>query len=300
MKGAFLVGQIVLIPAMLLTMFHFVVRPWLRERRVSTDGWLCIAFLLAAPWDPLSNYGQTWFTYNSGLVNFGSVVGELPGVLGRHGPGVGEAWSIIAITTIYVTVFIWMAIFVCWLMRSAKRRYPKLGPVALVGICLAITMLADLLIEGIILQRFGFYNFAGGHWSLFPSHFYKYPLHEMVFGGAVFAMFCCLRYFTNDKGETLVERGSDRLRASPGRKNVIRGLAVIAAVHVGFLFCYHLPSGFMGINSTAWPEDTQNRSYFTNGVCGPEVNRACPGPATPNPRQDAPYLDFEGNLVPVQ
>lgn len=297
MQATLIAGQVFFAAAALFSLWWFLVRPWRREGRLTLDGILCIAFLLASPWDPLSTYGQDWFTYNSWLVNFGSVVGELPGVIGRHTAGAGEALPIIFIPAVYVSAFIWLSVLVCALMRAAKRRRPGLTPVGMIGICLLITMLADVVIEGLAFTPLGFYNFAGGHWLINGGHYYQFPLHEMVLGGAVFATFVCLRYFVNDKGETIAERGLDRIAASPRRKDLLRVLAVIGAVHLGFLFAYHLPTGVLALNSTAWPHDVVKRSYFTNHVCGPEVDRACPGPRTPNPRQHSPYLDYDGKLV---
>jgi Spirocyclase AveC-like len=291
------VGQVVMPAAAVFSFYWFLARPWLRERRITTDGLLCIAFLLASPWDPLSTYTNDWFTYNSHLVNFGSVVSVLPGVLGRHGAGVGDAWSVLFIAPVYVAVFIWMSVLFCAMLRRIQRRWPTLGPLRIVGICFVICVVADIVIEGIINAPLGFYAFSGGHWLINGGHYYQYPIHEGVFGGAVFCSFVCLRYFTNDKGETLAERGVSQLKISPARKNWLRGFAVVAAVHVGFLLCYHLPTAIFATNTTQWPKDVQTRSYFTNRICGPEVDRACPGPHTPISRPGAPYLNYEGRMV---
>ena len=277
-------------------LLRFLARPWLRERRITTDGLLCIAFLLASPWDPLSTYTNNWFTYNSHLVNFGSVVGELPGVLGRHGAGVGDAWSILFIAPVYVSVFIWMSVLFCALMRRMQRRF-GLGPIRLIAVCFAMCVAADIVIEGIAFAPLGFYVFSGGHWLINAGHYYQYPIHEGLFGGAVFCSFVCLRYFTNDRGETVAERGVSTLKTTPARKNALRALAIIAAVHIGFLLTYHLPSALFAVNTTAWPKDVQTRSYFTNRICGPVVDRACPGPGTPISRPGAPYMNYEGKMV---
>lgn len=282
--------------AALFSFYWFLVRPWLRERRITTDGLLCVAFLLAAPWDPLSTYTNDWFTYNSRLLNMGSVVDVLPGHLGRMGPGYGAAWSFV-IASIYVSVFIWMAVLFCGLMRRMQRRWPSLGPMRMVGICFAMCVLADIVIEGIINAPLGLYAFSGGHWLINGGHYYQYPIHEGIFGGAVFCSFVCLRYFTNDRGETLAERGVSSLKISQGKKNWLRAFAIIAAVHIGFLLTYHLPSAIFAVNTTKWPSDVVNRSYFTNGICGPAVNRACPGPGVPISRPGAPYMNFAGTMV---
>jgi hypothetical protein len=296
MNAAGIAGEVIFTSAAVFSFYWFLARPWLRERRITTDGLLCIAFLLASPWDPLSTYTNDWFTYNSHLINFGSVVGELPGVLGRHGAGVGDAWSVLFIAPVYVSVFIWMSVLFCALMRTVQRRF-GLGPVGVTAFCFALCVAADVVIEGIAFAPLGFYAFSGGHWLINAGHYYQYPIHEGIFGGAVFCSFVCLRYFTNDRGETLAERGAYSLRTTRVRRDGLRALAIIGAVHVGFLLTYHLPTAIFAVNTTAWPKDVQTRSYLTNNICGPTVDRACPGPGVPISRPGAPYMNDEGKMV---
>jgi hypothetical protein len=296
MKTEMVSIEVIATLATIFTLYWFLVRPWRRERRVTTDGLLCIAFLTISFFDPLSNFAQNWFTYNSYLVNFGSVMTEIPGVTAFHEAGANEAFPLLIVPTAYVTAFIWLSIIGCKVMSAAKRRWPSIGPGRLVLVCLAFTMLADVVIEGLFYMPLGFWSYAGGHWAINAGHYYQYPVHEIICGGAVFAMFVCLRYFTNDRGETIAERGIDRIRTTPARKVLLRGLAIVAFVHIGFLATYHLPQAIFGLNSTRWPQDVQSRSYFTNHICGPETDRACPGPTVPNSRPDSPYLNRSGGL----
>ena len=54
---AFLIGwQIVPIPLMVVILYWFLVRPWRREGRPTTDGLLCLAFLFVSFQDPLINH----------------------------------------------------------------------------------------------------------------------------------------------------------------------------------------------------------------------------------------------------
>lgn len=73
-----------------LCCYGLLLRPWLRERRVTSDGLLFIGFVTASPWDMLSNYAQSWFVYSSNLVNYGSVMGELPGILSYRASGISK------------------------------------------------------------------------------------------------------------------------------------------------------------------------------------------------------------------
>jgi hypothetical protein len=91
-----------------------------------------------------------------------------------------------------------------------------------------------------------------------------------------------LRYFTDDRGRTLVERGSERLKGGTGRQGMIRFLALLGICQTVMLFAYNVPVAILiGGHSTRWPADIQNRSYFTDGLCGAQTTRMCPGPGVP-------------------
>ena len=107
-----------------------------------------------------------------------------------------------------------------------------------------------------------------------------------------------LRYFKDDHGRTVVERGVDKLQISEGRRNLVRFLAIFGITNVLVLACYNIPNSIIGAHSTEWPKDLQSRSYFTDYMCGEGTDRACPGPAVPLSRgDDSAYMDRNGNLV---
>lgn len=286
MRTALVAGQALFVAGALYFLYRFLVLPWRRERQVTTDGLLCIAALLASPFDMLSNYWAYWFTYNSWLVNQGSVMSSLPGVVQPHGAGVGEAWPILLIPGAYVVVFVGLAILGCRAMSWAKRRWPSIGTVRLIALCFVATMLLYLVFDGLICMPLGFWAFQGGHIPLLNADtYYKYPLQEMVTAGAVFTIFTCWRYFKDDRGNTIAERGIERIRAPLPVKTAMRGLALVAVVFIGMVLTYHLPNGLLARSGTEWPQDLQERSYFTNGICAGDTGRPCPGsPGYAEPR----------------
>lgn len=290
--------QLVSVVGMLALFYGYVVRPWRRERRIPTDGYLYIALLLASPWDTLSGYVQTWYTYNSYLLNYGTVIGELPGILSYRAPGANEAWSILAIPFIYGSAFLLMTILGCALIHTAKSRWPRMGIFSTIAMCIAFTLLMDVVIEAYLFLPLGLYSIPGGHLLINAGKYYQYSLWEGIFVSFTFTACILLRYHTNDAGETVAERGLSKLSSPNGVKSLLRGLGIIGIVHVFFLVFYHLPVAVsIGTNSAEWPQDIQARSYFTNGICGPQANRACAGPDTPIYRPGAPYLDYQGHLV---
>ena len=244
MRVVLIVGQVLFVAGALVFIYRLLVLPWLRERRVTTDGLLVIAALLASPFDMFSNYWHYWFTYDSYLLDEGSIMSELPGVVQPHGAGVGEAWPILLIPGAYVVIFVGLAIIGCAAMRWAKRRWPGIGAVTLIAFCFVLTMLLYLVIDGLICMPLGFWAFQGGRWPLLNGDtYYKYPAQEMVTAGAVFTIFTCWRYFVNDRGQTIAERGIDRVKAPVAGKTALRGLALYAVVMLGMFATYHIPTG---------------------------------------------------------
>ena len=61
--------------------------------------------------------------------------------------------------------------------------------------------------------------------TLWYGHYYQFPIYEAVFSGLWWAALACLGYFLNDKGQTIAERGIDRVQVSTKRKAWIRWAA---------------------------------------------------------------------------
>jgi hypothetical protein len=180
-------------------------------------------------------------------------------------------------------------------MRAATNRWPTIGPLRLILVCYAAMLVFDFVIEGVIWMPFGFYSMPGGHWGLFPDAYHKFPFHEVLVGGAWWAAWPVLAWFRNDKGETLVERGSSEVTGSVRRKTVMRFLAMVAYCQLAYFFLYNLPIiTLWAPDPGQWPRAVQERSYFTGHLCGESVNRLCPGrgiPLTVNA-----WVDNEGVL----
>jgi hypothetical protein len=123
------------------------------------------------------------------------------------------------------------------------------------------------------------------------------PLMEVVHGGMFFTVPGVLKYFVNDVGETIAERGSQTIPGT-GKRAVMRAVAVIGAIHVGFLATYHIPVMAYGVNSSEYPDDVKQRSYFLGNTCGESLDIACPGPNVPVLRPGTGHFDWHGNYVP--
>ena len=64
----------------IVVVHRYIIRPWRRERRLTLDAMMIIAF--AQAWmlqDPWLNYSNTWFNYNAAFVNLGCPQCHAPG-----------------------------------------------------------------------------------------------------------------------------------------------------------------------------------------------------------------------------
>ena len=291
------VGQ-VLIPVLALAFFcYFLIRPWLRERRVTFDGLMCIAALTVSMYDPFSLFAQPWFAYNSYLLNFGTPLSEFPGWISLAEPGRTVAWPVPVLPAFYVVSFVIIGILGCSVLNLLKRRSPSLGQVGLFVGVVIIMGLFELLLEGVLFLPMGFWSLAGGSYPItFPGHYFQLPANDFFHVFVVMVAMVYLRHAVNDRGQTIVERGMEQISASPVKQAGVRLLAMVAAIHIITFSLFHIPCIFWSLNSPEWPKDTTDRSYFQN-QCGPLMNRACPGPGVPMTRPDSAYLDWSGHVV---
>ncbi|MET0660615.1 MAG: spirocyclase AveC family protein, partial [Steroidobacteraceae bacterium] len=112
-------GQILMTTAWCWSFYLFVIRPLMRERRMSTDGFILIGCTIASLWDALTLVGQYWFTYNSYLFNRGSILSVVPITLSPHTAGANEAWPLFFINTLYGN-FVLVAMLLCALLRAVR------------------------------------------------------------------------------------------------------------------------------------------------------------------------------------
>ncbi|BDE15513.1 MULTISPECIES: spirocyclase AveC family protein [Mycobacterium] len=305
MKVAMVFFQAVSIPVGLILIGWFVVRPIVRQRRLTLDGMLVLAFSTLWFQDPLSAYGGHWFTYNSWTFNYGSWVHSVPGWLSNGKPGAMVVEPILIMPGLYVYVFVITMFLGCAVMRRAKARWPQIGTLGLIVCCFVAMVGFDIILEGVIFMPLGIWEYPGGRgFSIFSGTYHAFPLNEVVTVSATFTAVACLRYFRNDRGQTLVERGAENLRLSDRSQAVVRALAVLAGVHVALFLTYNVPNYWIGTHSKEWQRDLLERSYFTDGLCGQGTDRACPGPGVPLSRNDntgsgggSGYLTPDGKAV---
>jgi hypothetical protein len=266
----------ILCPAIAVVCLTYVVRQCRRQHRLTFDAVLMIAWILVYWQDPLLNYLRPTFFYSTELINLGSWTSRVPGWMSPRGHLLAE--PIVWAGSVYAW-FLFASMLTCAAMKTAKRRWPNLGVLGLMGAGWASMFLFDLIIE-VIFVRTHLYTYAATVkvLTLWPGTWNQFPIYESILWGGVMAMTGFLRYFRDDRGRSVVERGVDQLSVTTGKKNILRILAVAGCLNVMFVFGYNLPIQVFNLHV----DDTvEVPTWMSSGICGDDTPYDCPGPDTP-------------------
>jgi len=274
------------VPALAAWMlWHFLVSPWRRTGRVTTDGMLIAAFSMIFFWDMGMNFSSTVLFYNSYFINRGSWnLGSWPFWMSPDANALPE--PIFVTIPGYVALVFSQILIVNGLLRKVKARFSGIGVLGSIGFIIAGLTVLDSLIE-IILIRTGIYAYPGAIRSLtlFAGQTYQFPLTEgFTFGGLGVGATALLSYFRDKDGKTWAEYGIEQITLFGGKgREWVRFLAIFGFVHGSFILLYTVPNQFLSLNSGPFP--AHYPSYMVNGMCvyGPQANQ-CPGPGVMAPR----------------
>ena len=297
MKIELIAWQAFSIPAALAMLYFLVIRPWRRNRNVGIDGLFVIAGFSIFCQDVWSSAGNHWFTYNSYMVNFGSWANDVPWFNAYGKPAQMLVEPILFLPAAYTYIMAIGAALGCWAMRMFKTRRPQTKTVGMIAFGFLVMCAFDVVIEGMIWLPLGIFEYPGGHWSLFPNSYHKFPLNEMLTIGAVFTAMAALKFYRDDRGLTIVERGVTKLGLSPGKTLALRALAIVGFVNLAMFAFYNVPNTLLAINGEEWPADLQKRSYFLDGLCGEGTDRACPGGSNPHITENSVYPNTQGGVT---
>lgn len=299
-QGAALVAIQVGGSALALFCIHWtLVRPYLKERVVKSEGLLVLSYGTLYFWDPISNAANYWFLYNANLWNKGSWVNEMP-LFRAWGGEPGAMWSepIFGMGPGYVyfwVIGVWAGTR-CF--KFVKRRFPQVGTAGALVACYAGIFIFDVVIEAFIWMRTGFFVYPGGRQlgTIFGESYLAFPFIEAALIGVLLTPYVLLIQYKDDKGRFFVERGIDRVKLGSKGKTAVRFLAILAIAHVFYFSCYNIWAYHIGANATEYPREVQQRSHFLNGLCGEGAGRLCPGEAVPNSRGTSAYIDEQGSV----
>jgi hypothetical protein len=249
----------------------YLLRPLLRERRLTLDGKLLVAAFLSWFYDPLFNYFSYSQAWNSHLVNLSSWVNFIPGWSFPNSTPLAEPLLFTGPATIW-GIF-GSSLIGCALIERLRRRHPTMSNLALFACLGAIFGLADIVFETVLVRGLetAAYPDSPHFLTLFAGKPYQLPVLEPVCIIPLFLGVTAIRYFRDSEGRSVVERGAEQIR-SPRFRQLASLLAVTGALHVVMVVGYQLPWQLVALKADTAPVMP---SYFRIGDCGSEPDHTC-------------------------
>lgn len=267
--------EIVLVAFVLLTV-GLTARSAIRQRTLTPNAMLLIAFASMLWLDPMLNYLRPGFYFSQNLINVESWVQFIPGQLAPHANliPVPYVWVIGA----YIGFFLPVILLNVALARWMRRRWPAVRLSVVFAVIFLTSAAVDLGLEGVATRTGVMAYPSGSHtWSVWGGQTYQVPMIELVAAGMFWTLCSMLVLLRDDRGWTPIERGAETI-ASPLRQKIARQLALIGVANVLFL---SLPLGVVQIGvAHTDPFPTGHPRHLTGEWCGDtgQPYGPCPAP----------------------
>jgi hypothetical protein len=280
----------------ILLIWFILVKPWRRTGHITLDGMFLIAFQLLIWQDPLANWIGPFFTYNAWAWNRGNWMSDIPGMVMPNAYRLPE--PLLLVGPMYVTGLFGLVLVTNWCMTKARERWPELSNGTLIAGTLLSLMIFDVIFEPVYEQTGTFsYLAIPRNLALFRGRWFQWPMVEAVMWGTVWGLWAVLRFFRNDRGQTVAERGIEHVNGSEKKKNFIRFLAVSGICNV-IMLAYVPFSQLVLAHADSPPRELLERSYMMDYMCGAGTKYACPGQGIPIPRRTSASVGPNGELIP--
>jgi hypothetical protein len=248
-----------------------LVRECRAQRRLTFDAMLFIGLLLTVCWDTIVNSVEPLWFYSSTWLNLNDWYGHAPFVISpAAGPG---PFPILMLGMLY-PFFVFDAMIICNVMRRAKRRWPDISAARLVSVGLVPALLIGAILSLIMILPH-LWGGAGMPLSILGGN-YRWSIGELLYIGIWSMTLASVRFFVNDRGERLTERGLEHLPAR--RRTGIALLATIAVCNLSVIV-WSSPLVLTGFKATAYPNYPRSLSTVvcdTPGLHGSAYG-PCPG-----------------------
>jgi Spirocyclase AveC-like len=277
--------EVISVLLFLWQIWYFILRPKLRTGRLSIDGLFFLACGMLYLQEPWINYNNHQFLYTTVSFNRGSWCGYVPG-WNSPNPELIPVGSPIWATAYFTLVGLWVfcgAKFMAWW----KSKRPDITPLELILTTFLVFIPFDFVLEyGILSTELFNYASTVPELTLWAGEKNQFPLYEIVSWCACLTTWTALRYFQNDKGETLAERGLSKIRFPlEGLKTFTRFLVITGACQVFFLLLYNIPYFYWSTKGAAFPDYAP---YRIGGLCGPGTHYDCPSLTVPVAKKLSP------------
>ena len=279
----------------LVMVWRYLLCPLVRQRTFTFDGMLLVAVLLMYFYDPLDNYFNYTFSYNAHFLNFASWARYVPGLQAPNQNLFPE--PLLVMGGFYAIFMFGSAVFGCWYLRRAKARHPAMTNLGLFAHLFAVVLFLDLVVENVFMRtQFAAYPGSVRSLTLFAGTYYQFPLYEPF----IIATFACgmtaVRWFRDDRGRSLAERGSETLRIGGRARTGLRFLAVTGLVHTWFIVGYFVPYNFFALKADTFPAMP---SFLRAGICGQGTDYACPSGSVPIPHGKSLHVGPDDPRLPA-
>ena len=261
----------------LLFLWILLLKPWIRDKRISWDGMLMLCLFSMWVQDPMCNYFNFTFMYNAYWINRGSWCLYLPGWQSPRGSNLPEPFFLMGgiylwWTTINVLVF-------SWTLRKLKVWMPNYSMLVHIPIGYAVICALDMILE-LPACFTGLFAYPGAPaWAtLWAGTPHQFPLYETFFMNFNYTSIGLLRFYRDDKGESWVEKGASRMNLSANAKTTLRFFALLGFCNVSYFIVYFMPYNWMAMQADTFPKYP---SYMRYEICGQGTPYACPSREVP-------------------
>jgi hypothetical protein len=273
---AWAIGSQIVLSIGAVAVIGSVVRRCRREGRLTFDAVLLLGWASIFWGNPLENYTQVMRLANGYMVNLGSWIGHVPGVVSPTADRVPE--PLVYMLALYFGYGALTTFAVSAAMGRATRRWPALRGGRLFLATWTGLFVVEIVVES-LWARTEIMAYAGGirGISLFAGHPAQMPLHIPLLVSLTLTLFAWIHHSPPTRAALF--RGAERT----GRPTLVRVLAMVGAANIVML-CYAVPAQWFALHPGPFPP---YRSYLNNGVCGAEPGGLpCPGPGIPIFRRD--------------
>ncbi len=277
------ITEVVAVSCAGLLLWKFMIKPWRREGRITWDGMFMIAGFLTWWTDPIDNYFNFTFMYNSGFYNMASWTAYIPGWEAPNQQLFPE--PLFFVGGLYIWWFITPVAAGCWVLKQMYEKKPHWSLATKLTVMFTIFGLFDFVAENIF-QRLEIFKYVGTYAPLtvWAGTEHQYPIYNCFMMAAFFLGMTCLRYFKDDKGYAFCERGIDQIKASGVTKTILRQFAVIGALGLNIGVFYYTPFLLFSMKADSFPKYP---SYLMAEICGKGTPYACPSAEVPIPRRNS-------------
>lgn len=265
----------------LVCLWFYLIKPWIKARHITWDGIFMLACFTMYYQDPIDNYFNFTFTYNGHFHNMSSWAPYIPGWVSPRAENFAEPYFLMA--SIFMWLFFAMSVLGCWLLRKFKEWLPGFSFPVHVGIIFLLIALFDFLLEGLFTHTHIFaYTAVYSPLSIWAGTPYQFPLYEAT-GVAALGIGCVLiRYFRDDHGNSVFERGLQNLSLPQPAKRLLSFFSLVAGMQLAIFFCFYGQYQWFALKADSF---AKYPSYQLLEICGRGTPYACPTSEVPMPKR---------------